>query len=54
MRDIKALIIALEGSVLLLLGAASIVSGRFFGAAILVGLASLAAASAWALWPSGR
>jgi membrane protein implicated in regulation of membrane protease activity len=51
MRDVKALIIAIEGGVLLLLGAASIVSGRFLGAAILVGLASLAAASAWALWP---
>jgi hypothetical protein len=54
MRDIKALIIAIEGGVLLVLGAASIVSGRLLGAAILVGLASLAAASAWALWPSGR
>ncbi|HEY4871342.1 MAG TPA: hypothetical protein VIJ03_05545 [Candidatus Dormibacteraeota bacterium] len=54
MRDIKPLIIALEGGVLLLLGTASIVSGRFVGAAILVGLASLAAASAWAIWPSGR
>jgi hypothetical protein len=54
MRDIKALVIGVEAGVLLVLGAASIVSGRFLGAAVLVGLASLAAASAWALWPTAR
>jgi hypothetical protein len=54
MRDIKGLVIAIEAGVLLVLGAASIVSGRFLGAAVLVGLASLAAASAWALWPTAR
>jgi hypothetical protein len=45
-------VLALEGGVLLVLGVASILSGRLLGAAILVGLATLAAASAWALWPS--
>ena len=54
MRDIKRLVIAIESGVLLVLGVASFVSGRFLGAAILVGLASLAAASAWALWPTAR
>jgi hypothetical protein len=54
MRDIKALVIAIEAGVLLVLAAASIVSGRFLGAAVLVGLASLAAASAWALWPTAH
>jgi hypothetical protein len=49
----KQRVLALEGSVLLLLGVASIVSGRLLGAAILVGLATLAAASAWALWTDG-
>jgi len=43
-------VLALEGGVLLILGVASIVSGRFLAAAILMGLAMLAAASAWALW----
>jgi hypothetical protein len=33
---------------------ANVVTGRFLGAAILVGLATLAAASAWALWPTQR
>ena len=42
--------LAVEGGVLLLLGMANVVTGRFLGAAILVGLATLAAASAWALW----
>jgi hypothetical protein len=44
----KQRVLALEGGVLLILGVASILSGRFLGAAILVGLAVLAAASAWA------
>jgi hypothetical protein len=43
-------VLAVEGGVLLLLGMANVVTGRFLGAAILVGLATLAAASAWALW----
>ncbi len=46
----KQRVLALEGGVLLLLGLANIVNGRFLGAAILVGLATLAAVSAWALW----
>jgi hypothetical protein len=47
----KQRVLALEGGVLLLLGVASILSGRFLGAAVLVGLATLAAATAWAVWP---
>ena len=47
-------VLAVEGGVLLLLGVASILSGRFVGAAILVGLATLAAASAWALWAADQ
>ena len=47
-------VLAIEGGVLLVLAAANIVSGRFLGPAILVGLASLAAASAWALWPANH
>ena len=47
----KQRVLAIEGGVLLLLGVASILSGRLVGAAILVGLGSLAEASAWALWP---
>lgn len=54
MTDVKGLVIAVEAAVLLMLGATSILSGRFFGAAILVALATLAAASAWALWPASR
>jgi hypothetical protein len=50
----KQRVLALEGGVLLLLGLASILSGRFLGAAILVGLAALATASAWAFWTTGR
>jgi hypothetical protein len=50
----KQRVLALEGGVLLLLAVASILSGRFLGAAILVGLATLAAATAWALWPADR
>ena len=50
----KERVLAIEGGVLLVLGAANIVSGRFLGAAILVGLASLAATCAWALWPTDR
>jgi hypothetical protein len=47
-------VLAVEGGVLLILGATFIVSGRLLGAAILIGLASLAAACAWALWPTHR
>ena len=46
----KQRVLAVEGGVLLLLGVASILTGRLLGAAILVGLAMLAGASAWALW----
>jgi hypothetical protein len=47
---VRQRVLAIEGGVLLLLGFANIVSGRFLGAAILVGLATLAMASAWAYW----
>lgn len=46
----KQRVLALEGGVLLVLGVASILSGRLLGAAILVGLGMLAGASAWAFW----
>jgi hypothetical protein len=45
----KHRVLAVEGGVLFLLGTASIISGRYVGAAILVGLAVLAVAAAWAL-----
>lgn len=47
-------VLAVEGGVLLILGATFIVTGRFMGAAIVIGLASLAAACAWALRPADR
>jgi hypothetical protein len=47
-------VLAVEGGVLLILGATFIVSGRLLGAAMVIGLASLAAACAWALWPTHR
>lgn len=50
----KQRVLALEGGVLLVLGTTFIVSGRFMGAAIIIGLALLAAACAWALWPAQR
>jgi hypothetical protein len=53
-NHLKGPIIAAEAVVLLLLGAANIVGNQFFGAAILIGLASLAAACAWAMWPTNR
>jgi hypothetical protein len=49
LNDLKGLVIAAEAIVLLVLGAANIVSGQFLGAAILIGIASLTAACAWAL-----
>jgi hypothetical protein len=52
MRSIKGPVIAVEGMVLLALGAANIVSGQLLGGAIVVGLGALAAACAWALWPT--
>ncbi len=52
MSDLKGLVIAVEAVVLLLLGAANIVSGQLLGAAILFGLALLAGGSAWALLPA--
>jgi hypothetical protein len=51
-NDLRGLIIGAEALVLLLLGAAYILSGQFLGAAILIAMASLAAACAWALWPA--
>lgn len=50
----KHRVLALEGGVLLLLGLANIINGRFLGAAILAGLAALAVAGAWALWAANR
>jgi hypothetical protein len=52
MSSVKGLVIAVEAIVLLALGLANIVSGQLFGGAIVVGLAILAAACAWVLWPS--
>lgn len=52
MSDLRGLIIASEAAVLLVLAAANVVSGQFLGAAILLGIASLAAGCAWALWPA--
>jgi len=52
--DIKWVVFALEAIALLVFGAANILSGRFLGAAIVIGLATLAAACAWALRPTGR
>lgn len=46
----KQRVLVLEGGALTVLAVASILSGRLLGGAILVGLASLATASAWALW----
>ena len=54
MRDVKRAIFAIEAVVLLVLGAAELITGRLLGAAILLGIASLAAGCAWALWPVGR
>jgi hypothetical protein len=51
MSDLKGIVVAVEALVLLLLGAADLVSGQLLGAALLIGLALLAAACAWALWP---
>ncbi len=52
MNHLKGVIIAGEAFVLLVLGTTNIVSGQFLAAAILFGVASLAAACAWALWPA--
>jgi uncharacterized MnhB-related membrane protein len=54
MRDLKRALFAAEAVILLVLGAAEIISGQLLGAAILVGIASLAAGCAWALWPNAR
>ena len=51
MNDLKGLVIAVEAVVLLALGAADILSGQLLGAVIVLGIASLAAGCAWALWP---
>ena len=50
MSDLKSLVVAVEALVLLLLGAANLVSGQLLGAAILIGIGALAAACAWAVW----
>jgi len=50
----KGRVLAIEAGVLLILGAANIVSGRLLGAAILLALGVLAASCAWALWPTDR
>ena len=52
MNHLKGVIIAAEAVVLLVFSIADIVSGQFLGAAILLGIATLAAACAWALWPA--
>jgi hypothetical protein len=54
MRDVKRVLFAIEAVVLLVLGAADIMTGQLLGAAILLGVASLAAGCAWALSPVGR
>ena len=51
MSDLKSVLIAAEAVVLLVVSFADVVSGQFLGAAILLGIASLAAVCAWALWP---
>jgi hypothetical protein len=51
---VKGLVVAVEAIILFVLGAAYIVSGRLLGAAILVGLAALAAGCAWALRSTSR
>ena len=52
MSDLKGLIVAAEAVVMLVLAVANIVSGQFLGAVLLAGIAVLAAACAWALWPT--
>jgi hypothetical protein len=54
MSSVKGLVIAVEAIVLLALGLANILSGQLFGGAIVLGLAILAAACAWVLWPRGH
>jgi hypothetical protein len=49
----KGRVLAIEAGLLLILGAANIVSDRLLGAAILIALGLLAATCAWALWPAG-
>jgi len=44
-------ILAAEGGVLAVLGVTFMITGRFVGAALLIGLSLLAATSAWAFWP---
>src|SRR5207302_11195086 len=44
-------ILAAEGGVLAVLGVTFMITGRFVGAALLLGLSLLAATSAWAFWP---
>ncbi|HEY9288771.1 MAG TPA: hypothetical protein VIT43_12200 [Candidatus Dormibacteraeota bacterium] len=44
--------IAAQGIVMVVLAVAYAITGRLLGTAILLVLAALALASAWALWPS--
>jgi hypothetical protein len=50
----KARVLVAEGGVMVILAVASLVTGRFIGAALLLGLGLLAATSGWALWPTER
>jgi len=47
-------ILAAEGGVLAILGVAGMITGRFLGAVILIGLGGLAMACGWALRPADR
>lgn len=47
-------VLAVEGGVLLVLGTANIINGRFLGAAVLIGIASVTVACAWAMWSTNR
>lgn len=50
----RSRIFAAKGGVLAVLGVAFIVTGRYFGAALVLGLSVLASTCAWAFWPSER
>lgn len=50
----KALILAAEGGILLILALATTLTGRFLGGSILLGLGTLAIASAWRRWLADR
>ena len=48
----RSRLIAAEGAILVVLAVSYAITGRLLGTAILLILAALALASAWALWPS--